>query len=210
MRNLYFQARKVDSKELVQGDYACGCIWKSIEESYDILPNTLRQYVGENTKKGKAIWTNDVLKIKTLNRYGNITAYVEYSEKGIPLGDFETYKMYYDSETKEIIGNTLDDISLMGKWRSVWYGDLEVSNMDGYPYAIPKYYTQEKMEETVKNAIREVEREYNVKINDKVKSYCMGTSSYPYDTICFHNGMKIYIGSRKSDSEEELRIHGYM
>ena len=132
MREILFRAKRIDNGEWVEGQYAY--ILNSKTEngepikhficngtnvfSYEVDPETLCQYTGLNSRNGKKIWENDIIRVENSADEGTgVVVFYEgvwYVIGGVNNSLYNI--VLYDDEAEiYIIGNIIDNSYMVKK-----------------------------------------------------------------------------------------------
>lgn len=132
MREILFRAKRIDNGEWVEGQYAY--ILNSKTENgepikhficngtnvfnYEVNPETLCQYTGLNSRNGKKIWENDIIRVEnSVDEGTGVVVFYEgvwYVNRGVNNSLYNI--VLYDDEAEiYIIGNIIDNSYMIKK-----------------------------------------------------------------------------------------------
>lgn len=132
MREILFRAKRIDNGEWVEGQYVY--ILNSKTENgepikhficngtnvfnYEVNPETLCQYTGLNSRNGKKIWENDIIRVEnSVDEGTGVVVFYEgvwYVNRGVNNSLYNI--VLYDDEAEiYIIGNIIDNSYMVKK-----------------------------------------------------------------------------------------------
>lgn len=125
MREYLFRGKRVDNGEWVYGYYVKGatrhCVLKSLAQShiYDVIPESVGQYIGFKDKNGNKIFEGDVVEFLDIDKFKwkGVVVYQKecslYIVKANSGWEFAFYDIF--EERVEVIGNIIDNKELLGE-----------------------------------------------------------------------------------------------
>jgi uncharacterized phage protein (TIGR01671 family) len=115
-REILFRAKKITDNQWVDGGIAIApdetviILTKEEQIVWNVIPETVGQFIGVTDKNGKNIFEGDILKTNEANWIGKVefkhSAYIISDDKG-------GYSTYPDFMKCEVIGNTHDNPELL-------------------------------------------------------------------------------------------------
>lgn len=129
MRDIWFRGKRIDNGEWVYGSY------QKLENSdrsgydhfiaepfvneytYDVIPESIGQYIGLNDHTGKRIFEGDIVDILTENEELGV---VEYDDGGFIVsadGFTVDFLNNINGADVKVVGNIHDNIEMIGWWQ---------------------------------------------------------------------------------------------
>lgn len=132
MQEILFRGKRVDNGEWIKSDSIMQIkgqnprLWVEHEGWVEVIPETVRQYIGLKDKNGTKIFKGDICKLKTgdictITFYGGCFSFFNVKFGNIPLNDTEFGVVEYDRKVGitnratdiEVIGNIHDNPELL-------------------------------------------------------------------------------------------------